>query len=383
MPPNKRTATTTTTTTPMTDAQLKALITQGVADALVERDANRSRNGNDSHDSGTGVRRQVSTVCECTYSDFLKCQLLNFKELALMCLRMFPKESDDVEKYVGGLPNMIHGSVMASKPKTMQDEIKFATELMDQNIRTLAEQSKYPRNQMMLKNIRTLAQNKKKFEETSRNNQNQQQPFKKHNVCAPKYTNYKRTGHSARDCRSQLAAANNNQRAQGAKQRVLTCFKYGAQVHFKNNYLKLRNKNQGNQARNGNAVARTYSVGTAGTNLNSNAITGIPPTRKVEFQINLVLGAALVEWAPYRLAPSEMKELSDQLQELSDKGFIRPSSSPWGAPILFVKKKDGSFQMCIDYKKLNKLTVKNRYPLPRIDDLFDQLQGSSVYMKID
>ncbi|GJZ11386.1 hypothetical protein Tco_0546145 [Tanacetum coccineum] len=78
-----------------------------------------------------------------------------------------------------------------------------------------------------------------------------------------------------------------------------------------------------------------------------------------------------------------MKELSKQLQELSDKGFIRPSSSPWGAPVLFVKKKDGSFRMCIDYKELNKLTVKNRYPLPRIDDLFDQLQDSSIYSKID
>ncbi|GKB53193.1 hypothetical protein Tco_0903946 [Tanacetum coccineum] len=79
----------------------------------------------------------------------------------------------------------------------------------------------------------------------------------------------------------------------------------------------------------------------------------------------------------------EMKELSEQLKELSDKGFIRPSSSPWGAPVLFVKKKDGSFRMCIDYRELNKLTVKNHYPLPRIDDLFDQLQGSSVYSKID
>ncbi|GKE71772.1 putative reverse transcriptase domain-containing protein [Tanacetum coccineum] len=78
-----------------------------------------------------------------------------------------------------------------------------------------------------------------------------------------------------------------------------------------------------------------------------------------------------------------MKELSDQLQELSDKGFVRPSSSPWGAPVLFVKKKDGSFRMCIDYRELNKLTVKNRYPLPRVDDLFDQLQGSSVYSKIN
>ncbi|GKF16897.1 hypothetical protein Tco_0061815, partial [Tanacetum coccineum] len=107
--------------------------------------------------------------------------------------------------------------------------------------------------------------------------------------------------------------------------------------------------------------------------------SGLPPTRQVEFQIDLVPGAAPVARAPYRLAPSEMKELSEQLKELSDKGFIRPSSSPWGAPVLFIKKKDGSFRMCIDYRELNKLIVKNRYPLPRIDDLFDQLQGSSVY----
>nr|GFA55407.1 putative reverse transcriptase domain, ribonuclease H-like domain, aspartic peptidase domain protein [Tanacetum cinerariifolium] len=107
------------------------------------------------------------------------------------------------------------------------------------------------------------------------------------------------------------------------------------------------------------------------------------PAQQVEFQIDLVPGAAPVARAPYRLAPSEMKELVEQLQELSEKGFIKPSSSPWGAPVLFVKKKDGSFRMCIDYRELNKLTVKNRYPLLRIDDLFDQIQGSSVYSKID
>ncbi|GJR60877.1 putative reverse transcriptase domain-containing protein [Tanacetum coccineum] len=104
---------------------------------------------------------------------------------------------------------------------------------------------------------------------------------------------------------------------------------------------------------------------------------------QLKAQVTGKTGAAPVARAPYRLAPSEMKELAEQLQELSDKGFIRPSSSPWGAPVLFVKKKDGSFRMYIDYHKLNKLTVKNRYPLPRIDDLFDQLQGSSVYSKID
>nr|GEW35130.1 putative reverse transcriptase domain-containing protein [Tanacetum cinerariifolium] len=112
-------------------------------------------------------------------------------------------------------------------------------------------------------------------------------------------------------------------------------------------------------------------------------LLGLPPVRQVEFQIDLIPGAAPIACAPYRLDPSEMQELSDQLQELAGRGFIRPSILPWGAPVLFVKKKDESFRMCIDYQELNKLTVKNRYPLPTIDDLFDQLQGSSVYSKIN
>ncbi|GJX20898.1 putative reverse transcriptase domain-containing protein [Tanacetum coccineum] len=110
---------------------------------------------------------------------------------------------------------------------------------------------------------------------------------------------------------------------------------------------------------------------------------GLTPSRQVEFLIDLVPEAAPVARAPYRLAPSEMKELSIQLQELLEKGFIRSSSSPWVAPVFFVKKKDGSFRMCIDYRELNKLTVKSHYPLLRIDDLFDQLKGLSVYSKID
>nr|GEV51335.1 hypothetical protein [Tanacetum cinerariifolium] len=112
-------------------------------------------------------------------------------------------------------------------------------------------------------------------------------------------------------------------------------------------------------------------------------LPGLPPPRQVEFKIKLIPDAAPVARAPYRLAPSELKELSDQLQELSEKRFIRLSSSPWGASMLFIKKKYGSFRMCIDYRELNKLTVKNRHPQPRIDNLFEQLQGSSVYSKID
>ncbi|GJT11781.1 putative reverse transcriptase domain-containing protein [Tanacetum coccineum] len=300
-------------------------------------------------------------------------------------------------------------------------------------------------------------------------------------------------GHFTRDCRSTTNA--NHQRGTGSGQKP-TCFECGVQGHFKRECPKLKNNNnRGNQVRGGNAPAKVYAVGHAGTNPDSNVVmgtfllnnryasilfdtcanrsfistafssqiditptaldhyydvaladeriirlntilrgcklnilnhpfninlmpvelgsfdaiivmdwlakykaiivcaekivlfpedlSGLPPTRQVEFQIDLVPGVAPVARAPYRLAPSEMKELSEQLKELSDKGFIRPSSSPWGAPVLFVKKKDGSFWMCIDYRELNKLTVKNRYPLPRIDDLFDQLQGSSVYSKID
>ncbi|GJW66759.1 putative reverse transcriptase domain-containing protein [Tanacetum coccineum] len=96
-----------------------------------------------------------------------------------------------------------------------------------------------------------------------------------------------------------------------------------------------------------------------------------------------ILHLSPVPKSPYRLAPSEIQELSEKHQELQDKGFIRPSHSPWGAPILFVKKKYGSFRMCIDYRELNKMTIKNRYPLPRIDDLFDQLQGARYFSKID
>ncbi|GKE56758.1 putative reverse transcriptase domain-containing protein [Tanacetum coccineum] len=219
-----------------------------------------------------------------------------FQELALMCDRMFPEESAKVERYVGGLPDMIHGSVKASKPQSMQEAIEFATEMMDKKMLTATERQ---------------AENKRKFEDTSRNNQNQQQPFKKNNVaraytvgpgdkkpyggtkplctrcnyhhdrpCAKKCTNCKKIGHSARDCKGRPAATNNNnnntnnQRTQGTNPKGITCFEYGVQGHFRNDCPRLKNGNQGNRAGNRNVIARAYAVGSAGTNPNSNVVTG-------------------------------------------------------------------------------------------------------------
>ncbi|KAK4390225.1 RNA-directed DNA polymerase [Sesamum angolense] len=112
-------------------------------------------------------------------------------------------------------------------------------------------------------------------------------------------------------------------------------------------------------------------------------LPGLPHHREVDFEIETIPGAAAISIAPYRMASSKLKELKRQLEELLDKRFIRPSISPWGAPVLFVKKKDGNMRLCVDYKQLNRITIKNKYRLPRIDDLLDQLKGATVFSKID
>jgi len=112
-------------------------------------------------------------------------------------------------------------------------------------------------------------------------------------------------------------------------------------------------------------------------------VPGLPPSRDVDFTIGLIPGAGLVSVAPYRMAPAELTELKKQIKDLLGKKFIRPSASPWGALVLLVKKKDGSFRLCVDYRQLNKLTIKKKYPLPRIDDLLNQLRGAGVFSKID
>ncbi|GKC11443.1 reverse transcriptase domain-containing protein [Tanacetum coccineum] len=181
-----------------------------------------------------------------------------FQELALVCARMFPEESDKIKKYVGGLPDMIHRSVMESKPKTMHDAIEFATELMDKKIRTFAERQRSVKK-------KPYGGSKPLCSKCNYHHDGQ---------CAPKYHKWNRVGHLARDCRS-TANANtaNNQRGTEAGQKA-TCFECGAHRHFKRECPKLKNNNRGNQGGNGNAPAKVYAVSRAGTNPDSNVVTG-------------------------------------------------------------------------------------------------------------
>jgi hypothetical protein len=112
-------------------------------------------------------------------------------------------------------------------------------------------------------------------------------------------------------------------------------------------------------------------------------LPGMPPDRDIEFSIELLPGTAPISKRHYRMDVKDLVELQKQIEELLEKGFIRPSSSPWGAPVLFVSKKDGSRRMCVDYRSLNEVTIKNKYPLPRIEDLFDQMKGAKIFSKID
>ncbi|GJX33669.1 putative reverse transcriptase domain-containing protein [Tanacetum coccineum] len=354
-----------------------------------------------------------------------------------------------VKKYVCGLPDMIRGNVMSYQPKMMEKAIEFANDQMDQKVLTITERQ---------------AEQKRKLEFNAGNNQGHQQQNKRQNTgmaytAGPskkrEYTcnKCKKIGHLARDCRSSGPNGNNNNRGNSEiTQNAATCYECGVQGHFKKDCPKLKNLNRGNQRWNGNAPTQIYVVGNAGTNPDSNVVTGtfllndsytsilfdtgvnrsfvsntfsslidITPTTLDHYYdveladgkiigINTIIRGCTLNFLDHpfniNLMPVELgsfdvivghhvflayvttKETEDKLGEkrLKDVPIVQdfPKVFPEVFPIyLFVKKKDGSFQMCIDYQELNKLTVKNHYPLPRIDDLFDQLQGSSVYSKID
>ncbi|GJX95373.1 putative reverse transcriptase domain-containing protein [Tanacetum coccineum] len=219
--------------------------------------------------------------------------------------------------------------------------------------------------------------------------------------------NCNRPGHLAKDC---SGVPRNVNPVNARNPTVRACYECGSTNHVRSacprlnraqgpeenrpNQVVAYNRGHGRGYQGNQASGRAFLLGAEKARQDPNIVTdfpevflddlsGLPPIQEIEFQIDLIPEATLVAKAPYRLAPYELEELSGQLRELQDKGFIRPSSSPLGALVLFVKKKDGAFRMCIDYRELNKLTVKNRYPLPRIDDLFDQMQGSQFFSKID
>nr|GEV84896.1 hypothetical protein [Tanacetum cinerariifolium] len=412
--------TTTTTTIPMTNAQLKALIDQGVADALAARDTDRSQNGKDNHDSGTGVRRQAPPSLECTYQDFMKCKPLYFKgtERVVELTQWFERME----------------TVFRISNCTVENQIKFATCTLlgsaltwwNSNVKTVGLDVAYAMTWTYLKKKMT------------------------DKYCPMGRLRSWRVDHLARDCRSATNANTaNNQRGTEAGQKP-TCFECGAQGYFKRECPNLKNNNRGNQAGNGNAPAKVYAVGHAGINPDSNVVTDhyyvveltdgriiglntiirgftlnflnhsfnidLMPIELGSFDIiigmdwmendqgnetrlNIISCTKMQKYmikgchvflahvtikeaedksekkrledipivrdfpdvfpedlsarAPYRLAPFEMKEFSDQLKELSDKGFIRPSSSPWGAPVLFFKKKDGSLRISSVYSKID------------------------------
>nr|GEX79388.1 putative reverse transcriptase domain-containing protein [Tanacetum cinerariifolium] len=321
------------------------------------------------------------------------------------------REEDKIKRYVDGLPDVIHGSVVASRPKTMQEAVEMENELIDKRNNTWDERQ---------------AENKRKVDDTFRSNQSQQQQQNKRQNIGRAYT--AGSGKRNRTKGLNLCAISetittmgttnvniaNNKRANRMGQKP-TCYECGSQGHLRKDCPKFKNNNYGTQGGNATAPAKVYAVGRAGINPDLNVVMGtdrgnetrlnivsyaktqryiqkgchvilahitmketkdksekkqledvpvvqnflevfpedlpdLPPARQVEFQIDLIPGAAPVARAPYRLAPSELKELSEQLQKLFDKGFIRPSSSPWGAPVLFVKKKDGLFR--IVYSKI-------------------------------
>nr|GEV35137.1 hypothetical protein [Tanacetum cinerariifolium] len=379
-----------------------------------------STNGDGSHSSHEDNRRNVQTARPCFYADFMKCQPLNFKgtegivgltrwiekmelvfqisgyaienqvkgndvpaytkrfqELTLICIKVVANETEKINKYVVGLPDNIYGSVKASKPKTLDEIIELANDLIDQKLRTYAERK---------------TNNKRKADYSFINNHgHQKQPAKRQMVTKIYNMGFgKRKPYEGNFPKSSgNANVVNAQRNNGANPKGNGCFECGALGHFKRDCLKLKNKDGGNVNVQGwvYAVGNAEKRGNASRDPDSNVVTctfllnnryasilfdtgadrsfistafsslikivptplgnsydveladgkivgdllGLPPARPVEFHIDLIPGAAPVARAPYRLDPSEMKELSKQLQELSDKGFIIPSSSPWGA----------------------------------------------------
>ncbi|GJV35231.1 putative reverse transcriptase domain-containing protein [Tanacetum coccineum] len=339
-----------------------------------------------------------------------------FNELALLCPEAVPTEKKKVELYIKGLPEIIKGETTSSRPMVLNDAVRMAHTLMEQSLLILS-----------YAHVVFDSGSDMSFVNTSFSHLIDIKPVRLNTSCEVELADGKVviTNTVLRGCTlnliNHLFEINLTPIELGTfdivfrmdwlvdRDAVIVCGKKEVHIPVKKKVLVVKG-NEGVSRLKVISCSKARKYVEKGSQLFLAHVTekepskrcledvpviceflevfpddlpGLPPPQQVDFRIDLVSGAAPIARAPYRSAPSEMKELSDQLKELSEKGFIHPSSSPWGALVLFVKKKDGSFRMCIDYRELNKLTVKNRYPLPRIDDLFDQLQGSCVYSKID
>ncbi|GJZ43238.1 putative reverse transcriptase domain-containing protein [Tanacetum coccineum] len=424
MPPKR---TSTSEAPAMTQAAIRKLVADSVTTALEAQVATMTNADNTNRNTG---EREAPVARQCSYKKFMSCQPINFKcsEGAVGLIHWFErtesvfshsnctedfnvKFATDSEKmmevFIGGLPRSIEGNVTASKPQTLEEATNIAQRLMDQGRAYMLRDKNAHQDPNVVMGMFLLNQHLARVLYDSGADKSFVSISLASNLNIPPITID--TFYNIEMADGNLV--NTNTVVQGATLTLLNqpfkinlmpikpdsfdvvigmdwLSKYHARIIYDKKVIHIPIKGE-------TLIIRVMEKKLDEKRLEDIPVVrefpevfledqlGLPPVRQVEFQIDLIPRATPVTQTPYRLALSEMQELSNQLQELSDRGFIRPSTSPWGAPVLFVKKKDGSFRMCIDYRELNKLIVKNHYPLPMIDDLFDQLQGSSVYSKID